>query len=49
MLPEIPNCLNTSDNDIDKELYLPLLNWAKNYDRAVGYFTSGWIQVRIRG
>ncbi len=45
MRPNIPTCLNTSDNDIDNELYFPLLSWATTYDRGVGYFTSGWLKV----
>lgn len=49
MLPDIPITLNTSDNDIDKELYTPCLKWCSSYDRGVGYFTSGWIAKNCVG
>lgn len=47
--PDIPICLNTSDNDLDKEFYIPCLKWATKYDRGVGYFTSGWISKNSIG
>jgi superfamily II DNA or RNA helicase len=49
MFPNIPITLNTSDNDIDKELYSPCLEWCSSYDRGVGYFTSGWIAKNCVG
>ncbi|PAB61350.1 hypothetical protein CCE28_02670 [Anaeromicrobium sediminis] len=48
-LPKIPLTLNTSDNNVTKEFYEPCLQWAKNYDRAVGYFTSSWMRVNAKG
>lgn len=49
MIPDVPITLNTSDNDIDKELYTPCLKWCFLYDRGVGYFTSGWIAKNCVG
>lgn len=48
-LPIIPFCINTSDNDLDLEFYIPCLKWASRYDRGVGYFSSGWIEKNARG
>ena len=47
--PDIKICLNTSKDDLDKELYTPCLQWAKTFDRGVGYFTSGWLSYNARG
>lgn len=41
--------MNTSNNDLIQEFYYPCLRWASNYDRAVGYFTSSWIQANCEG
>ena len=48
MLPDIPISLNTSDNNLVKELYEPCLKWAITYDRGVGYFSSGWIMINAK-
>ena len=48
-LPDIPISLNTSSNNINEEFYLPCLKWAHQYDRGVGYFTSGWIKHNALG
>lgn len=40
---------NTSENDLIKEFYQPCLQWAVNYDRGVGFFTSGWISQNVEG
>lgn len=40
---------NTSDNDLEEEFYRPCLQWAVNFDRGVGYFTSGWIKRNSAG
>lgn len=47
--PIIEPCLNTSENDLISELYLPCLKWASRFDRGVGYFTSGWLSQNIEG
>ena len=49
MRPNIPIALNTSDNNLDEELYTPCLHWSSAYDRGVGYFTSGWISKNSVG
>jgi len=49
ILPNVPICLNTSDNDLDQDFYIPCLKWAIRYDRGVGYFTSGWISKNSTG
>lgn len=48
-LPKVKTCLNTSDNNLIKELYEPCLKWAERYDRGVGYFSSGWLTNNICG
>lgn len=48
-IPRVPACLNTSENDLARELYEPCLNWAIRFDRGVGYFTSGWLKYASRG
>jgi len=49
MRPNIPITMNTSENDIDEELYTPCLGWSSYYDRGVGFFTSGWISKNCKG
>ena len=48
-LPELEISYNTSDHDIDTEFYLPCLAWATQFDRGVGYFTTGWISKNAYG
>ena len=48
-LPNVPICLNTSENNLDTEFFIPCLKWATKYDRGVGYFTSGWISKNANG
>lgn len=47
--PNVKMCLNTSKDNLDQELYDPCLQWAKKFDRGVGYFTSGWLSYNARG
>lgn len=47
--PKVKSCLDTSEDDLVKELYLPCLKWAKRFDRGVGFFTTGWITYNISG
>ena len=47
--PKVKPCLNTSDNDLEKELYRPCLQWATRFDRGVGYFTTGWLTHNLAG
>lgn len=47
--PNVKLCLDTSEDDIVKDLYTPCLCWANRFDRGVGYFTSGWLSNNIVG
>ena len=47
--PKVKPCLDTSEDNLDQELYSPCLQWADRYDRGVGYFTTGWIKYNIAG
>ena len=49
VFPDVKICLNTSKDNLDQELYTPCLQWAKKFDRGVGYFTSGWLAYNARG
>lgn len=40
---------DTSDSDIVQELLIPLLSNSTLYQRGVGYFTSGWLQLNMEG
>lgn len=40
---------NSSDHDLIVEFYEPCLSWAQYYDRAVGFFTSGWLRANAQG
>lgn len=47
--PIVKICLDTSEDDLVKELYKPCLTWASRFDRGVGYFTSGWLTRNLEG
>lgn len=47
--PKVKPCLDTSEDDLVEELYLPCLKWAERFDRGVGFFTTGWITYNIEG
>jgi superfamily II DNA or RNA helicase len=40
---------DTSDSDIVQDLLVPLLSKSILYQRGVGYFTSGWLQLNMEG
>jgi DNA phosphorothioation system restriction enzyme len=44
-----PLTLNTSDNDIIADFFVPALNVSVRYDRGVGFFSAGWLQVSAEG
>lgn len=44
-----PSSMNTSGDDLVREFFEPALNRAIRYDRAVGYFSSGWLRANARG
>ncbi|MEZ4706535.1 MAG: phospholipase D-like domain-containing protein [Caldilineaceae bacterium] len=39
----------TGIDDLSQDFFIPLLRHASNYDRGVGYFSSGWIQANAAG
>ena len=47
--PKITSCLDTSENNLVSELYTPCLQWANQFDRGVGYFTTGWLEYNVAG
>ncbi len=47
--PNVKPCLDTSEDDLVESLFTPCLSWAARYDRAVGFFTSGWLECNIVG
>lgn len=40
---------DSSECDLIKDLFIPLLNNSKKYYRGVGYFTSGWLRMASKG
>ena len=48
-LPELKISLDTSENNLREELYVPCLKWADRFDRGVGFFTSGWLSYNLSG
>lgn len=47
--PKVKVCLDTSEDSLIDELYMPCLKWADRFDRGVGYFTTGWLTYNIVG
>jgi DNA phosphorothioation system restriction enzyme len=41
--------MNTSGDDLAQDFFMPALRRAVRYDRAVGYFSSGWLKDNARG
>lgn len=46
---EWPLTLDTSSADIVQDFFVPALSRAIRYDRAVGYFSSGWLKIAAVG
>jgi hypothetical protein len=44
-----PAALDTSGADLSRDFFYPALSKAIRYDRAVGYFSSGWLRANARG
>ena len=44
-----PESLDTSEDDVVGDLYIPAMSTAVRYDRGVGYFTSGWLTYVAEG
>ena len=47
--PKVKACLDTSEDNLIDELYMPCLKWAERFDRGVGYFTTGWLTYNVAG
>ncbi len=45
----LPTVMDTSNNELSKEFFIPLLSNAIRYDRGVGFFSSGWLRINSRG
>jgi len=48
-LLDLPLLLNTSDQDLFRDFFVPALAHAFRYDRGVGYFASGWLRLVAQG
>jgi superfamily II DNA or RNA helicase len=46
---QIKKVYDTSTDDFVEDFFSPILSVAKNYDRGVGYFSSGWLKMNSRG
>lgn len=46
---DIPFALNTSRNDLIDQFFTPLLKNSVQYDRGVGFFSSGWVKEAFIG
>lgn len=46
---KIPLTLETSRHDLTREFFNPLLSAATQYDRGVGFFSSGWLRINAVG
>ena len=46
---DLPTTLETSQHDFVRDFFTPLLACATTYDRAVGFFSSGWLRINATG
>lgn len=46
---DFPESLDTSEDSVVGDLYIPAMGTAVRYDRGVGYFTSGWLTYVAEG
>ena len=46
---DLPESLDTSEDDTAGRFYVPAMGTAVRYDRGVGYFTSGWLTYVAEG
>lgn len=44
-----PYTMDTSRADLVREFFEPALSRSVRYDRAVGYFSSGWLRIAAGG
>lgn len=45
----LPSIIDTSSADMISDFYEPVLSVAVQYDRGVGFFSSGWLRVVAKG
>jgi superfamily II DNA or RNA helicase len=45
----LPSVVDTSKHDLTKDFFVPLLSNSILYDRGVGFFSSGWLSINIKG
>src|ERR1700761_9579114 len=46
---DLPRTMDTSSADLVNDFFVPALAVSSQYDRGVGYFSSGWLQVAASG
>lgn len=44
-----PLTLNTSEDDLHADFFVPALRASVRYDRGVGFFSSGWLRMAAKG
>lgn len=47
--PQVKISLDTSEDSLATDLFLPCLKWADRYDRGVGFFSTGWLSHNLYG
>lgn len=45
----LPPIMDTSRNDLMRDLFVPILKESCQYSRGVGYFSSGWLRMACEG
>jgi superfamily II DNA or RNA helicase len=48
-LKNLPSTMDSSNNDLVADFFVPVLKEAISYDRGVGFFTSGWLTSASKG
>lgn len=46
---QLPIVIDSSSADMASEFYVPALSVSVNYDRGVGFFSSGWLRMVAQG
>lgn len=46
---DLPVTIDTSTADMAADFYTPALSVSIYYDRGVGFFSSGWLQMVAQG
>ena len=46
---DLPPLLDTSNSDLIADFFIPALGKSEKYDRGVGFFSSGWLQISAKG